>query len=377
MIGSQKHLFTIPDHITYLNCAYLSPQLRRVSEAGQRGMALKEAPWDVVSEDFFTTTEETRGLFAELIDAKADEIAFIPAASYGISVAAKNLKIEAGEKIIVLEEQFPSNVYPWEALAKEKNALIQTINRPEDGDWTKAILAGMDEKVALVALPHCHWTDGSLIDLVRVRKRCDQIKAALVIDGTQSLGALPFSVKEIRPDFLIGASYKSLLGPYSLGFMYVNPAYHEGTPLEFNWINRKNSEAFEGLANYREEFQPGARRFDVGERSNFTLMPMALAALRQILDWRVTEISASISAFTDQIAQEAEQFQLMVAPAHLRAGHMLGLRFPQGMPEDIVNQLSQNHIYVSVRGDSIRISPHLYNTEQDIERLFTVLKNSF
>ena len=184
----------------------------------------------------------------------------------------------------------------------------------------------MDKNTAIVALPGCHWTDGALIDLVKIGSRCREIQATFILDATQSLGALPFSVREVQPDFLIAAGYKWLFGPYSLGFMYVSPCYQGGKPLEHNWINRKNSQDFAGLVNYRDEFQPGARRFDVGERSNFVLMPMAKAALQQILDWKVSEIASTLSQMTNQIADRANELGLNVAPAHQRAGHMLGLR---------------------------------------------------
>ena len=376
MIACQRHLFNIAEHITYLNCSYMSPQLRRVSEAGLRGMRRKETPWELNAADFFESSEKARQLFARLTGAEADDIAIIPSASYGISTAAKNLKLRRGEKIILLQDQFPSNVYPWQALARQYEARIEMLVRPADGNWTTALLSRIGLSTAIVALPHCHWTDGSLVDLVKIREACDKMNAVLVVDATQSLGALPFSVKKIRPDYLISACYKWLLGPYSLGFMYVHPSRQNGEPLEHNWIHRKNSEDFAGLVNYREEFQAGARRFDVGERSNFALLPMATSALEQVLEWGVCQIAESLSAFTAQIAREANVLDLQVLPPHLRAGHMIGLRFPEGIPHDLLKQLSDQQIYVSVRGDSIRVSPHLYNTNQDIERLFDALKRS-
>jgi len=376
MIPNQKHLFNIPEDITYLNCAYLSPQLRSVTEAGHKSVSGKENPWLLTAADFFTLTEQTRSLFAGLIEARADDIAFIPAVSYGVSVAAMNVKIEANQVVVVLEDQFPSNVYSWRELAKEKGAEIKTVARPQDDDWTAALLGHIDENTAVVAVANCHWTDGSIIDLVKLGHRCKEIKAALVIDATQSLGALPFSVSEVQPDFVIAASYKWLLGPYSLGYMYVKPDYHDGVPLEHNWINRKQSEDFAGLVNYRDDFQSGARRFDVGERSNFALMPMALTALKQICDWKVPEIAATLSAVTAEIAQRATALGLNVAPPHLRVGHLLGIRFPEGVPTDLLERLSHNQIYVSVRGNSIRIAPHLHNTEHDIEKLFNTLQAS-
>jgi len=377
MIPSQKHLFNIPEDITYLNCAYLSPQLRSVTEAGHKSVAGKENPWLLTPPDFFTLTEQTRSLFAALIEAQADDIAIIPAVSYGVSVAVLNVKVAENHAVVVLEDQFPSNVYPWRELAREKGAKLKTVARPQDDDWTAALMDNIDENTAVVAVANCHWTDGSIIDLVKLGQRCKETKAALVIDATQSLGALPFSVSEVQPDFVIAASYKWLLGPYSLGYMYVKPDYHAGVPLEHNWINRKHSEDFAGLVNYRDDFQTGARRFDVGERSNFALMPMAFTALKQICDWQVPEIASTLSTLTAEIAQRAIALGLNVAPTHLRAGHMLGIRFPEGVPADLIEQLSRNQIYVSVRGNSIRISPHVYNTEHDIEKLFKTLQASF
>jgi selenocysteine lyase/cysteine desulfurase len=376
MIPCQKHLFNIPQDIIYLNCAYLSPQLRSVSEAGHTGVAAKEQPWQIIAQDFFTNTERSRRLFAEIIDAQPDDIAIIPAVSYGIAVAASNIGFSAGDAILILEDQFPSNVYPWREVAKETGAIVKTISRPEDEDWTRALLDHIDENTAVVAVPNCHWTNGGLIDLVKVGEGCRKIGAALVVDATQSVGAFPFSVADVQPDFLVAASYKWLLGPYSLGFLYVHPRYQDGKPLEHGWIARKNSEDFAGLVNYQDEFQPGARRFDVGERSNFALMPMVVAALQQILDWQVNEIAVTLSAMTNRIAQRAVELGLKVAPRHLRGPHLMGLRFPEGVPADLVEALSKNNIYVSVRGDSIRISPHLYNTENDIDRLLETLAAS-
>ena len=107
----------------------------------------------------------------------------------------------------------------------------------------------------------------------------------LVVDGTQSVGALPFDVTAIRPDFLVVATYKWLLGPYAAGYLYVAPKHHDGMPIEHNWADRARSEDFTGLVDYRDAFQPGARRYDVGERGNFHLLPMANAALRQLHEW--------------------------------------------------------------------------------------------
>ena len=141
----------------------------------------------------------------------------IPALDIGEFPDIAGLPVEAGKRILLLHDQFPSNVYPWRELAKEQGGNILTLPQPEDDDWTLALLEVLDERVAIAALPHVHWTDGALIDLERVASRCREGGAALVIDGTQSVGALPFDVNAIQPDFLVSASYKWLLGPYGSG----------------------------------------------------------------------------------------------------------------------------------------------------------------
>jgi len=140
MIPCQKHLFNIPDDITYLNCAYLSPQLRSVSEAGQIGAARKEHPWQVTPDDFFSETETPRGLFAGIIGSEPDDIAIIPAVSYGMSIVAKNVTVRKNDAIVVLEDQFPSNIYPWRELAKEKGAKVNIVLRPENGDFDRCAI---------------------------------------------------------------------------------------------------------------------------------------------------------------------------------------------------------------------------------------------
>jgi len=373
ILPSQRALFELPDDITWLNCAYMSPQLRSVRAAGDAALGRKAHPWTVRAEDFFTEAEALRALFAGLVGAEAEGVALVPSVSYGMAVAAANLRVEAGQRLLVLAEEFPSNLYPWRELAQRSGGALFTVARREDGDWTRAVLEAMDERTALVAVPHCHWTDGTWVDLVRVGARAREMGAALVVDATQSLGALPLNVEQVRPDYLVSAGYKWLMGPYSQGYLYVAPRHREGKPLELNWIARKNSEDFARLIDYRDEFQPGARRFDVGERSNFMLVPMAAAALRQLQEWGVDSIQETLRELTRRIAQGAQSLGLEVAPEQHRVGHLVGLRRRGGYAPDVPARLAESNVYVSVRGDNLRVSPHLYNSEADVDRLFNSL----
>ena len=373
MIPCQRHLFDLPDDIAYLNCAYMAPLMHSVVEAGLRGVRRKARPWEIAAPDFFSDTAHARGLFARIVNARAEDVAIIPAASYGMAIAARNLPLAAGQTIVLLADQFPSNLYPWRAAAARAGAEIVTVNAP-DGDLSAAVLAAIDERTAIAALPHCRWTDGALLDLESIGERVRAAGGALALDLTQSAGALPIDFTRVQPAFAASACYKWLMGPYTLGFVYVHPDHQDGEPLEYGWSPRAGSEDFARLVDYRDEYAPGARRYDMGEMSNFHLMPMAIAALEQILAWGVENIAETLSARTAAIAERARTIGLGSQPAKMRAGHFLGLRFAGGVPPGLLDALARERVYVSVRGSSMRVTPHLYNTDVDVDRLFAALE---
>ena len=344
-------------------------------EAGRGGIDQKLSPWDVTPEDFFSDSEEARQLFARLIKAQPTDVALIPSASYGLAVAARNLPLKTGEQILLLEEQFPSNVYIWRQIARAKGAEILTVPRPQDGNWTAAVRACLNPRVALAALPNCHWADGSFLDLAQLAPEIREAGSFLVLDLSQSMGALPFSVQEIQPDFLVSVAYKWLLGPYGSAFLYVSPKHQGGSPLEETWMGREDSENFAALVDYREDYQEGARRFDMGECSNFILLPMVIAALNQILQWTPETIAAELRKRCDRIALEAGDLGFEITPREHRAPHFLGLGLPDQAPNDLAGRLREREVFVSQRGRSLRIAPHLYNDDEDIFKLMKGLKS--
>jgi len=374
MIPCQRHLFDIPDDVAYLNCAYMSPLMKPVLEAGTAGLARKAHPWQLTPDKFFTGADEFRATAAQLIDGSADCIAIVPSASYGIATAARNLPVKKGQSILVLADQFPSNYYPWQRRAEGTGAALKVVPWPEDDDWTAAVLISLTADVAIAALPHVQWTSGGRLDLVRIGEACRKLGTALVLDLTQSLGALPFSVRDVQPDFAVAASYKWLLGPYSVGFLYVAPKWHGGMPLDENWIQRANARDFSTLILYTENYDAGARRFDMGERSNFALLPAAVSAMKQLLDWGVAQISETAGALNRQLAEAAADLGFSAPAEPLRAPHYLALRRKEAIPKQLPEMLAREKVFVSVRGSSIRVTPHVYNTVEDGERLIACLR---
>jgi selenocysteine lyase/cysteine desulfurase len=384
MLSCQRDQFSLPDGVHYLNCAYMSPLSRAVEEAGVAGVRRKSDPTRISPEDFFAESDRLRERFARLINVPDPRrIAIVPAASYGIATAARNTPRERGQNVVVAHEQFPSNVYAWRSLCRRDGLELRTVEPPPDPEargrgWNERLLEAIDSRTALVALGHVHWTDGTRFDLERIASRARECGAALIVDGTQSVGALPFDVQRIQPDALVVAGYKWLMGPYSVGLAYFGPRFDDGTPLEETWLGREGSEDFRGLVSYRDEYQPGALRFDVGERSNFALVPMQLAALEQLLAWDPARIQEYCRRLTAELVEEARALGFRVEDEAWRGSHLFGLRAPPEVDLARVQRLLlERKVFVSVRGSALRVSPHLYNDRADVDALREVLNGSF
>ncbi|HEX6377189.1 MAG TPA: aminotransferase class V-fold PLP-dependent enzyme [Allosphingosinicella sp.] len=371
LLPCQRALFDIAEGVAYFDCAKMSPLSRAAIAAGRRGLERKAHPWEVRAEHFFDESEKLRALFARLIGAAADDVAIVPSVSYGMATVMANVPVAAGQKIVTLAEDFPSGILAARALAERAEARVVTVGRPQAGGWTAAILDAIDGGTALVVAPHTHWVCGTLIDVEAIGRRCRSVGAALVLDTTQSTGALPLDLAAVDPDYLLATSYKWLLGPYSVGFLYVAPRHQHGRPLEEAWIVRRNAHDFRSLSDYEEGFAPGARRFDMGERANFALLPVAATAIGQLLDWGVANIAETLGAATAAI--EARLGERGLSAQAGRAPHFLSVRFPDGPPEGIEERLAAADVHVSLRGERMRITPHLYNDESDAERLLAAL----
>jgi selenocysteine lyase/cysteine desulfurase len=372
-IVNQKSLFNIPNDIVFMNCANMSPHLKSVSEAGFAAIKQRNEPWTIHAEQWFEPAEELKQLFSTIINCKKQNIALVPSVSYGMAIAKNNIHLNASDEIIVLNQQYPSNIYVWRELSKETGAKIVTVKKEDNQTWTESIIDNINEKTGLVAIPNCHWTNGGLVDLIAISNKTKKFGAKLVIDASQSAGAFPLDIQKIKPDFLVTVGYKWLLGPYGLAYFYGDEKYFEsGKPIEYTWLDKSGSEDFTKLVDYTDEYKQGASRFDAGEFPAFINIPMAKAALKQIINWGVGNIQETLSILTKQISDLASKRGISVSdPTH--AGHMLGLKLEENKAKEIGTKLTDNGIYISFRGSSMRIAPHLYNDQNDIEKLFRFL----
>jgi selenocysteine lyase/cysteine desulfurase len=379
-LACQRSAFALPDGVHYLNCAYMGPLPAAAQEAGIAGVRRKALP-TIPAADFFRESDEARVLLARVIGAaEAQRVAILPAVSYGIAIAARNLPCARGQNIVVAAEQFPSNVYAWRRLARERGAQLRTVAAPvaaapRAAAWSEAISDAIDGATCIVALPHVNWTDGTRFDLDQIGERVRRHGAAFVIDGSQSIGALDLPLARIQPDAVLCAGYKWLLGPYGLSFGWFGPRFDDGVPLEETWIGRQGSEDFQRLVDYRDEYQPGALRYDVGEHSNFILLPMALASMRLVLDWGAARIQQYCDTLFGAVLAEAESLGFSIEPREGRGAHLFGLRVPRGVElRALHTALQERSVFASLRGSALRVSPNVYNDRNDADALLAALR---
>ncbi|NJC26068.1 aminotransferase class V-fold PLP-dependent enzyme [Neolewinella antarctica] len=360
----------------YLNGASRAPQLKAVAAAARHALWWREAHPGMPVDKFFGDVEDIKNLFARLINCpESGRIAMTSSASYGVATVAKNLPLRKGQNVIVVEAQFPSNYYSWDVLCKEKEAELRIVKRPAadaGGTWSDRVLAAIDEHTAAVAIAHLHWADGTLYDLAAIRRRTDEVDAWLIVDATQSLGAYPFDVQKIRPDALVAGGYKWLMGPYGCGYAYLGERMDGGKPIEENWINRAGSDDFRNLVNYRSDYRALAGRYSVGEHSNFIMAPMQVAALQQVVAISPEVVQAHCAGLWAGIAPQLQE--LDVALKKDRAHHLVGLALPDSIDADrFAREVEARGLMLSYRGDSVRVSPNVYNVAEEMSALTAAL----
>ncbi len=360
----QRHLFEVPADVSYLDAAAWSPLPRAVRAAGEAGLLAKSRPWDHPRAAIPAWVERARAAAAGLIGAGPDDVAIVGAVSHALAVAAHNLASVRGGRLLRVADEFPSLRFAFDRLAAARGLTVEEVARPPDGDWTAALLAAIErpgaKPLALATLTPLHWTDGSLIDLDRLAPAVHATGAALVIDATQAVGAMPVDVARWRPDFLAFPTYKWALGPYGLAFLYAAPRRQDGSALDEHVGNRPPA--------------VGARRYDRGELNDPVALPMAATGLELIAGWGVPGVTARLRGLTDRLADAMSALGLPVAPRHLRAPHILGVRPRGGLPAGLTESLRRSGVFASERSGALRLSPHVWVDGADLARCVAALR---
>jgi selenocysteine lyase/cysteine desulfurase len=381
MLPSQRALFDIPSDVAFLNAASWSPLPRATQEAAQQAVLRKGQPWKLAPDFSDKQHERARKAAAALIGAETNDVALVSSVGYGVAIAGKILKIPTGSRVLVLENDHTSPVLEWISRAQAQGFTVDTVAQPTDGDWTSAVLQAIDRPgappVALASISSIHWSDGGLLDMDRIAQALRRHGAALLVDATHGVGVIATDVKALDPDFLIFPTYKWVLGPYGRAFVYVARRHQNGTPLEQTAFGRRNVKAENPVYFADTRYLPDARRYDMGERDHFISMEMAAMGMELLAAWGAAAVVERLSAMTRRIAEGlAGANNLQVPDERFRAPHILSLGFPGGMPGDLMPTLAGEQIYVAPRLGRMRISPHVYNDEADIDRFVATMKQA-
>jgi selenocysteine lyase/cysteine desulfurase len=377
MLPSQRALFDIPREVCYLNAASYSPLPLRTQDAARAAVGRKGKPWTLAAGFAGEQHERARLAAARLINADAADIALIPSISYGVATAAKLLTIGRGTRVIVLENDHSSPVLEWRTRAEAQGFSVETVASPGDGDWTSAVLAAIEKPgappVSLASISSVHWSTGGLIDVDKIGAALRRQGAKFLIDATQSAGVLAMDVKRLDPDFVIFPTYKWLIGPYGRAFLYVARRHQDGVPLEQISAARRNVRAENDVYFTDISYVGDARRFDMGERDHFISLEMASIGMEMMADWGAADVAQRLKMLTDRIALALRGAGVILPDPRFRAPHILSLGFKGGMPAGLVESLAAESIYVVPRLGRLRISPHVYNDEEDADRIVAAL----
>jgi len=378
MLPSQRALFDIPRDVCYLNAASWSPLPLAVQEAGRAAMGRKGQPWKLEPGFQSQQYERARKAAAALVGADPVDVALIPSVGYGVSTAGKVLAIPRGSRVLVLKDDHTSPVLEWMSRAEAGGFTVEQVAQPADGDWTTAVMSAIERAgaapLALVSISSVHWSDGGALDMARISTAAKKHGAALLVDATHDAGVRKIDVKTLDPDFLIFPTYKWVLGPYGRAFMYVAKRRQNGVPLEQISGSRKAVSAEDTVYFRDTAYVEGARRYDMGERDHFISMEMAAIGMEMMAGWGNEPIQARLAMLTDKLADGLANTGVQVLDKKLRAPHVLSLYFPKGMATDLPKKLAAENVYAAPRLGRLRISPHVYNDEQDVERFVEVFR---
>ncbi len=381
-MNCQKNLFSLRPDIHYLNCAFKAPLLKSAEEVAIKALIRERNPADIFEKDFFEGSQKVKESFGELVNCNSLNVAIIPSASYGFSTLLKNTKTQPGKKALTIKDEFPSiylSLKRWCQINKNELIVIAPDNHLEriGENWTEKILNNIDKETSIVMISSIHWMNGLKFDLKRIGEKCQQVGTTFVVDGTQSVGALDIDIQSCKIDALVCASYKCLLGPYSLSVAYISDKFENGIPLEESWLNRIHSVNMKNLTNYETTYQSHAGKYNVGETSNFILMPMLHEALKQINLWKPQSIQNYCKNLGQPLINYLQDSGVVFENKNYFSYHLFPLKLPNSINLDLLkHNLEKNNIYISLRGDYLRISLHLFNDSKDIEKLIAIIDDT-
>jgi len=369
-LQSLREQFPIVKNKVFMNHAAISPYPKPVQETMQ-GHIEEFSKFGTIPGNL----DDLRKPFAKLVNSKPDEIALIPNTSTGLNIAANMLDYPSGSNIVVTDIEYPSVVYPW--LKKKPKVDVRYVKNVDGRILLDDVKKAVDDKTAVVAISHVEYANGFRSDLGALAETAHEHGAFLLVDAIQSAGAVRIDVKRDDVDFLTAACYKWLLGPAGAGFLHVRKELIERSEPPFvGWASVK-PEVFETIDLWdiwTLDLSETASRFEVGSPSIISFIG-ASAAIQLLLNVGMASIERRILHLTERLMDEMDQRGFTSQTPRDEECRSGITNFLIDRPEERVEQLLKKGIIVSARAHGIRVSPHFYNTEEEIDRFVTELSS--
>ena len=365
--------WTLAGDRAYLNNASTGPLPRRAVEALSRFAELRAEPWRITQEAQFATLDRGRELVARLVGARTAEVALMVNTGYGINLAASALPLRRGDVVLTFDREFPANVYPWMARARDGIRLERLPCRDGLPDEPRLLEEIGRPEVRAVAISWVQFSNGWVADLDAIARRCRERDVRLVVDGIQGVGAHPIDLGALDIDIFACGAQKWLLSPWGTGFVRVRETLvRELEPASVSWMAVRGSDDFTRLVDYELDWRDDARRFEMVTLPFGDFAGMN-ASLELLLGIGMEEVGRRVRALTGRIVEWAERRDgvRLVTPPDRRAG-IVSL-VPRGDPADVSRRLDAAGVSHSLREGAIRLSPHCYNSEADVDRALEVL----
>jgi len=374
----RQEWFEIED-ATYLNLAGQSPMPKVSIRAVQAALEAKKYPHQKADSTFFEAPDRIRASIAKLIGGKPEEIALTSGASAGVAAVAYGLTWKPGDEVVTAKGEFPLQYTAWKPMEEREGLKLKIVSPRERFITADDLIAAMTPRTRVVSVSMVRFDDGSLLDVARVAAACHAQGALLLLDVSQCCGALPMDVNQLGADFMVCAGYKWLLGPFGTGFFWVK-SEHLGMvrPGPFYWLALAGSANF-GALNFNDPKPgPNAKRWDSPESASY--FNFNLAAMDVSVDFVVRMGPELVAAHNRKLIEllferlPKDRFVIASPLDAARRGSYgcFAARSPEKTAEHY-QHLRKENVVVSLREGNIRVSPHLYNTERDIDRLINVV----
>jgi selenocysteine lyase/cysteine desulfurase len=365
------------ENATYLNVAGNGPMPKVSVKAAQAAVEWKKFPQRVPDEAYFDVPNRIRASIAQLIGANAEEIALTTGASTGMAAVAYGLTWKAGDEVVTAAGEFPLQYTTWRPMEQREGLTLKVVAPSERFITAEDLIAALTPRTRLVSVSLVRFDDGTMVDAAKLATACHAQGTLLLLDASQCCGAVPMDVRELGADFIVCAGYKWLLSPYGTGFFWAKSEHMASLrPGPFYWTAAEGASHFGSLVFNHPKVAAGARRWDAAETASYFNLSAMAVSLEFVLRMKPETVAAHNRGLIEFMFERLPKDRCVPASPLDAARRGPYACFSARTPEktaELYKRLVAENVFVSFREGNLRVSPHVFNTERDIDKLIAVV----